>query len=351
MLMILQIYNFFPWHGIVARSKLSRKMVSDSFSKINFTAAPCDKREFVNFAEKIITAHNPKYMKRKLFRYIAATVMAGLSLLYPSSSQGAARVHCDSDTATVSRLLASTAAHGGTLGERCVFVARSLEGTPWAPPADNDSTGTIVVDMHGFDRPGFVNNVLAIASASFRNLPTVRDYEMALENYSRRKGEDSGFASQLIYGADWIVDNVYRGNLKEMTEYVTGGSFKTKTLDHVTRHADEYPALKDSVVLDKVRMVEMGYRSHRIPHLKKQSAGNKPLHDLMQDGDIIMMLSPETDYDVYDIGFVEMRDGVPYLIHITHDTGKVTADTYPLSRLFKLEGQHFYGYRWLRPQD
>lgn len=147
------------------------------------------------------------------------------------------------------------------------------------------------------------------------------------------------------------MDNVYRGHLKEMTEYVTGGGFKTKTLDYITRHKDEYPALKDPKVYDKVRMMEMGYRSHRIPHLKKQSAANKPLHEIMKDGDIIMMLSQEIDFDIYDVGFIEMVDGEPHLIHISHENGNVTADPYPLSRLFKIDGQHFYGYRWLRPAE
>ena len=155
----------------------------------------------------------------------------------------------------------------------------------------------------------------------------------------------------LIYVSDWIVDNVYRGNLKEMTEYVTGGGFKTKTLDYVSHHPEEYPALKNPEVLEKVKMNEMGYRSHRIPHLKKQSAANKPLHELMQTGDVIVMLSPQPDFDLYDIGVIEMRGGEPYLIHISHENGSVVADPYPLARLFKLDGQHFYGYRWLRPQE
>lgn len=261
------------------------------------------------------------------------------------------RLHCQEDTVMVSRILQKAADNGGNLGERCVFVARQLVDTPWAPPLDNDSVGTIFINMHGFDRLGFVNTVLALAEASRQKLPRVREFERQYESFSRRKGEDAGFASKLIYGADWIVDNVYRGNLKEMTEYLGGGGFKTKTLDYITRNRDQFPALKNEATYDKVRMMEMGYRSHRIPHMKKQSAGNKSLHELMKDGDIIMMLSPEFDFDIYDIGVVEMKDGVPHLFHISRDNGKVVEDPYPMSRLFKLEGQHFYGYRWLRLQE
>lgn len=291
-------------------------------------------------------------IKKKIVRLLAAAAaMGAIMICTVSASAYEARVHCAEDTVKVSELLRKTAEHGGTFGERCVFVAKELAGTPWAPPADNDAQGTIVINLHGFDRIGFINTVLSMAQASMQKLPRVKEYERFYEQYSRCKGQDDGFASQLFYGSEWIVDNVYRGNIKEMTEYVSGGGFKTKTLDYMTRHKDEFPALSDQATYDKVRMNEMGYRSHRIPHLKKQSVGNKPLHELMLDGDIILMLSPEIDKDIYDIGIVEMIEGEPHLIHISHDNGLVTADPYPLSRLFKLEGQHFYGYRWLRPQE
>lgn len=261
------------------------------------------------------------------------------------------RIHCEQDTIKVRQILEELSKSGGTYGERVVKAAKSLEGTPLSEPHDNDESGTVVINLHSFDRIGFVNTVLALAEASMKKLPTVREYELAYESVSRRKGEDNGFASNLIYGSDWIVDNVYRGHVKDMTEYYGGGGFKTKTLDYITRNRNKFPAMKDSAVYDKVRMMEMGYRSHRIPHLKKQSISNKPLHELMADGDIIMMLSPQIDFDYYDIGFVEMKNGVPYLIHIPYGTDKVVTDPYDLPRLFKLENQRFYGYRWLRPTE
>ncbi|MBD5358455.1 MAG: DUF1460 domain-containing protein [Bacteroides sp.] len=277
-------------------------------------------------------------------------VLTVLSLGVPDISAGV-RVHCSSDTVKAREILDKLQGIENKLGERCVAAAIELTGTPWAPAADNDSIGTLMVNLHGFDRMGFVNNVLALAKSSLHHMPVERQYEISLEDYSRRKGEDEGFVSQYFYGADWIVDNIYRGNLKEMTEYIGGGSFKPKTLDYVTRHADDYPAMKNPDVKDKIRMIEMGFRSHRIPHLKKQSVGNKEVKDLMEDGDIVIMLSNEPDNDIYDIGFVKMVNGEPHLIHISHENGLVVEDPYPLSRLFKLENQHFYGYRWLRPTE
>ena len=293
---------------------------------------------------------------KTIHKHIIKTFLAHLSvaaLVFIGSVEAIAgpRVHCSEDTLKVSQILAKLQGVEPKLGERVVAAAEELVGTPWANPADNDSIGTIVINLHGFDRMGFVNTALSLAKASLHHVPVERQYELAYENYSRRKGEDDGFTSQLFYGSDWIVDNIYRGNVKEMTEYIGGGGFKPKTLDYMTRHADEFPAMKNPEVKDKVKMMEMGYRSHRIPHLKKQSIGNKEVKEMFQDGDIVIMLSNEIDYDVYDIGFVKMKDGEPYLIHISHDSGKVVEDPYPLPRLFKLEAQHFYGYRWLRPEE
>ncbi len=288
---------------------------------------------------------------KRYFRNILKTfaLAAGLIVISANACAYDARIHCQEDTLKVSKMLEQLSAQGGSFGQRVVNAAHLLEGIPYAQGADNDSVGTIVINLHSTDRLGFINTALALAEASQKQVPTVREFVNCLESYSRRHGEDNGFASQMFYGADWVVDNVYRGNMKEMTEYLGGGGSKTKTLDYMTRHKDNYPAMKNPEVYDKVRMMEMGYRSHRIPHLKKQSAGNKPLHELLENGDIIIMLSPEIDYDLYDIGIVEMKDGEPYLIHVSHENNSVVADPYTMQRLFKLENQHFYGYRWLRP--
>lgn len=263
----------------------------------------------------------------------------------------APRVHCEEDSLKALKLIEIASIGGKKLGDRMVAVAKSMEGMTWAPPADNDSLGTIMVNFHGMDRLDFINNVIALAKSGGRPNTDFEDYGMELEKISRHKGKDEGFASRFFYASDWIQDNVFRGNIKEMTEYLTGGGFKTKTLDYMTRHKDEFPAMANPEIADKIRFLEMGFRSHRIPHMKKQSAGNKPLHELMENGDIIVMLSPEPDFDIYDIGIVEMREGEPYLIHISRNNGNVTSENIPLSRLFKLEGQHFYGYRWLKPVD
>lgn len=262
----------------------------------------------------------------------------------------AVRYHCPEDSVKVMTVV-EKASQGETYGERIVEAAKALRGIPLGKAADNDSIGTIVIRLDSLNQREFINISLAAAKTSQLSVPTLREFEKNLEDISRRKGKDEGFSSQFLYGADWIVDNVYRGNLKEMTEYLDGGSYRTKTLDYVSRHPEQFPALADSATMDKIKVVEFGYRSHRIPHLKKQSIGNKNVKELLQNGDIIILSPPDFDFDIYDIGIVSMENGEPTLIHISRDKGEVILDPYPLSRLFKIEGQFFYGYRWLRPNE
>lgn len=278
------------------------------------------------------------------------SIIITFTFLSAFSMGAAVRYHCASDSAAVLNLL-KEASKGENIGARVALAAKALLGVPQAPAADNDSLGTIMIRLDSLNQKEFLNMAMAAAKASYAPTASIHDFEKALSDISRKKGVDEGFPSQFIYGADWIVDNVYRGNVKEMTEYLDGGSFRTKTLDYVSRHRDEFPAMSDSLVREKIKIIEMGYRSHRIPHLKKQSIGNKNVKELMQEGDIIMMLAPENDFDVYDLGIVTIKEGEPYLIHVSRSKGEVVEDDFPLQRLFKIESQFFYGYRWLRPTE
>ena len=262
---------------------------------------------------------------------------------------GEVRYHCEEDKTKAMELVSH--AEGSEYGDRIVNAAKALIGTPYGKAADNDSLGTIMVRLDTVNQREFIYLSLAAGKTAELTNGSLQDFEDRLENISRKKGKDTGFASQFFYGSDWIQDNVYRGNLREMTEYLDGGDSRTKTLDYVSRHADEFPAMSNPETAEKVRVDEFGYRSHRIPHLKKQSIGNKAVKELLKNGDIIILNNPDPDFDIYDIGIVSMENGEPYLIHISREKGEVVEDEYPLQRLFKVEGQHFYGYRWLRPVE
>lgn len=281
--------------------------------------------------------------KRYFITIISFVILGAAAIANP-------RYHCDNDSALALRLI-SEASKAESFADRIVLAAKALEGVPYAPAADNDSLATIVIRLDSLSQREFINVVIAAAKTAELTRPSLREFERNLENVARHKGKDEGFPSQFLYGADWIVDNVYRGNLKEKTEDLEGSSFRTKTLDHVSRHPEKFPAMSNPDVAEKVRINEFGYRSHKIPHMKKQAINNKNMVSLLQNGDIILLCPLEDDFDIYDIGFVSIENGNPTLIHISKDSNTVSLDQYPLSRLFKIQGQFFYGFRWLRPVE
>ena len=285
-------------------------------------------------------------MRRKTKIFILALL---LGWIYSFQDAAAVRYKNSEDAVRIMEIISQVKAED--YGDRIVEAARFLEGIPWGASADNDSIGSLVVRLDSLNQREFIYTALAIAKTSQLTAPSLRDFEKNLENVSRRKGVDEGFTSQFLYGSDWIVDNVYRGNLQEMTEYIEVGNSRTKTLDYVSRHPEQFPAMADSVTAEKVRVIEFGFRSHRIPHLKKQSINNKNIKEILKNGDILILSPMDTDFDIYDIGIVTIDKGEPYLIHISKEKNEVMQDPYPLSRLFKNEGQHFYGFRWLRPLE
>lgn len=268
-------------------------------------------------------------------------------------AHAAIRVATPSDTVTAARMVSELRAMpGGTsIGPRVAAAAVMLTGVAAGQPLDNDSTGTAIIGFERTDGLGLVNMAMALAQAAGSPLGRWQDYGEALVNVSRRRGEDTGFASKMMYGADWVTDNVYRGNISDLTERYSGSNvFKTKSLDKISLNRADYPALADSATYEALRMVEMGYRTHKIPHLKKETLSKKDILEDLRDGDIIMMLSSDPRFDIYDIGIVHIQPDGPHFIHVSPSTGKVVEEAEVLPRWFKKENQYFYGYRWLRPE-
>ncbi len=264
---------------------------------------------------------------------------------HESSSAG---YHCENDTARVMALVRENFSPGGNPAEIVGKVAESFIGIPWEEVTMNDSTGHLEVRVDAFDDLTFLNEVTAISRLSTSpGHKRINEFEKELENVSYRRGEDRGFPSKLLYFSDWVVDNKSRNNVKELTESYSD-LFKTKSLEKVTRNRNLYKALKDSAVYEDQKMVEMGFRTHKVPHLKREQATHKDIMSDMQDGDIIVLLTSDPATDALEIGFVRKRDDGFHFIHPSMASGKVVEEKDTLDRYLKRNAKRTYGWRWLR---
>lgn len=281
-------------------------------------------------------------MKVKIFKI---GVMVALLSAVPAVAQ---RFHCPADTARAMEIIREFSRPGGNPGEICGAIASKLAGADYAPVTKEDSLGVPVIRLDGFDDFSFVNTVAALAkTATSPGLARPKDLEIMLEHMTFRRGVADGFPSRMVYGGDWVVDNRSRGNVKELTEDYSD-SFKTKSLEWVSRHRDDYAALKDSATYERQKMVELGYRTFKIPHMKRQSTEWKDVAAELRDGDLIMLLTSEQDKDVWEMGFVVRRDDGFHFIHASERDGKVVEEPELLGKYIKLHSKEVYGWRWIR---
>lgn len=278
-------------------------------------------------------------------------------LVLPSfAMKGELARHCDKDAAELADILgaltsgdasgAAVSQHEG--GRRVAEVAEMFIGRGADADYKTDSLAGLRLNVDTFTPMSFVNTALAIASASTTRMPSEAVVEQKLQDYSCRRGENIGFASLMWHSSDWVLDNIYRDNLKELTESYAGARSKIKSLDYMSRHRDEFKALANEETFDKVKMLEWGFRNHRLPMLPKSAIGKKEVAQDMRDGDILILIANNDGEDIYQIGVVKNDEDGAHLIHFDPAKGMVVKEPEPMKRYFNLVSKYFSGFRWLR---
>ena len=245
----------------------------------------------------------------------------------------------------------ASADRSASLGDRMAMIAESFVGSGKDDYYYKDTVATLRVNLQEFTPMTFINTVEALARTAGDGNPGIVQFEDNLRKVSCRRGEDAGFASLMWHASDWIGDNLYRGNITELTERYGDQRDRTKSLDYLTRNRDKYAALANAETYDKVRMTEMGFRSHKIPYLPKQFIGKKSFEEDARPGDIIIMVPNEDGQDIFQIGILTLEKGDPYLIHFDVKKGMVVKESEPLKRYFNLVSKYFGGFRWLRIKE
>lgn len=269
-----------------------------------------------------------------------------------ASSASVLPSHCDGDSQKISGILSLLRESGANRGDRMVMAAEALAGAGADDYYSADSVASLRLNVDSFTPLMFVNNVIALAKASEHpGLVDVNSFSSELQDIACRRGENKGFPSIMYHSSDWLGDNISRGNLRELTEDYAGMVARTKSLDEMTRRRSDFAALSDSATFETVRMTEMGFRTHRIPTLKKETIKKKEVLEDLRNGDIIILVPNRDGIDIYDMGIISMDNGLPYLIHLSPQTHTVVKEKEDLARYMGLVTKHFQGYRIIRVKD
>lgn len=211
-----------------------------------------------------------------------------------------------------------------------------------------DSVAVLRVDMNHFTPMGFINNVIALAKTSLADGGNRNLFEENLINYSCKRGENNGFQTIMWHSSDWLGDNIYRGNVEELTDNFSDSHSKTKSLDYMTRHRDKFAILSNPDIFEKIRMNELGFRNHKIPYIPRQVSKRKDFEDEVKDGDIVILIPNAEGEDYYNIGFLKKESDGIHLIHFDARKGRVVKEDEPLPRYLNLVAKYVGGFRLIR---
>lgn len=282
-------------------------------------------------------------------KYIWAT---GLLLVTVVAGARDLPTHCGEDADRIVSLMGDLRQSQLPTGDKILYAAKSLVGARAEDYYRTDSVADLRINIESFSPLMFVNSVIALAKGSEKpGVIDVCNFSDEFENISTRRGKFTGYPSIMFHTSDWIGDNISRGNIVELTENYQGMIPRTKSLDEMTRNRKDFAALADSATFETVRMTEMGFRTHRIPTLKKEVIKKKELIGDLQNGDIIILVPNRDGIDMYDIGFIELIDGIPHLIHVSPTQKEVVEEPEDMARYMQLMTKHFQGFRILRLKE
>lgn len=269
-----------------------------------------------------------------LFIFIAAGIGSALA-------QGDVRFHNEaSDTLRLTQLLDQAVAQPFVNPEaRVAFFGRAFIGTPYVAHTLEGDEEILTVNLDELDCTTFVETSMALAYTVGETRRSWRDFVYNLRRMRYRGGEVDGYPSRLHYICDWAVDNIHRGNFKDVTRDFPRSNEMARTIDFMTSNRDKYPALADSANYARIRSVESGYRLHRFPYIKTVDLGNKDMKAAFHDGDVVALVSSLKNLDVTHMGIVVRQDGELYLLHASSKDGKVELTERPFADFMKRNRQ------------
>lgn len=252
------------------------------------------------------------------------------------------------DTTRINDMLVEVLASKPTTpGDAIVMFAERFLGTPYVGGTLEGDPEALRINLDQLDCTTFAESMMALAITVDEKRSSWRDFTFNLRNLRYRDGKINGYPSRLHYIADWAVDNIHRGNFKDVTPLFPRCSYEVKTIDFMSANASRYPALSDSANLAQIKRVEVPFRRHRFPFLKTRDLVMKDVKSAFRNGDVVAFTSKVDNLDVSHMGIITVRGGEPYVIHASSSAGKVVLSDVPLDQFVK-KNRNFTGVRVFR---
>ncbi len=213
-----------------------------------------------------------------------------------------------------------------------LLAARQFIGVPYVAGTLESPTEMLAVSTSGLDCTTLVELSMALAKSVADGGDSWRDALYNLRDIRYRGGVVDGYASRLHYISDWITDNTYRRNIREVTSDAPRAKAQVASVNFMTAHRDKYPPLADQATYDKIR--DMERRLHRVKsyYIPKAAVSSREVRDFIVEGDVVFITTSIEGLDVSHAGVIFKDEmGVPHLLHASTTAGKVIEDSLSLA--------------------
>ncbi len=289
----------------------------------------------------------------KLYKVLLSILTLSLISLSAKAYDSVA-FHCDQDSTIINRLLSTPELKDMAPESRVAFFARNLVGAESGLRTQILEADTMIftVDVHTFTPLSLISTCLALAKAyESSSAPNWRDFADKYENIMFKKGEASDFVSRFLYPSDWIADNIFRGNVEDVTFNLDGlaARKKEKSIDYISHHKDSFKAFDNPRNYDCLKMLEMGFRNHQIPYISNGDLMNSNrFKPLAKDGDIFFLLTPDFNLDSREMGILTKEGDKLLIIQLSPSKDKVTLEELPFENYVKRNVKRIQGARIIR---
>jgi len=214
-----------------------------------------------------------------------------------------------------------------------------------------------IIDLNGLDCVTFFENTLNIARtakikehelAANQNAMTFKDVLYQLEITRYRNGNMDGYTSRLHYTSEWIIDNVKKGVVKDLTKDLGGKPFLVK-VGFMSTNPQYYPQLvAEPTLVRKIQGIEEQINAQK--HWYIPNAQVKDIESKLQTGDIIAIATNKAGLDYSHTGMIiKNAKGMALFLHASSGKKRVYLDKRISSYL--AESSTSIGISVLRPID
>ncbi|MGA1413741.1 MAG: N-acetylmuramoyl-L-alanine amidase-like domain-containing protein [Candidatus Kapaibacteriota bacterium] len=247
--------------------------------------------------------------------------------------------------------------HTLPIGECMGKIGNMLIGTRYVGGTLELHPERCVIDLNGLDCVTFFENTLNIARtakikehelATNPNAITFRDVLDQVEFTRYRDGQMDGYTSRLHYTSEWIIDNVKKGVVKDLTKELGGKPFPVK-VGFMSTNPQYYPQLvAEPTLVRKIQGLEEELNAKK--HWYIPNAQVKDIESKLQTGDIIAIATNKTGLDYSHTGMIiKNAKGMALFLHASSGKKRVYLDKRISSCLS--ESSTSIGISVLRPID